>query len=578
MAVNASTSGLGKDIPLFLNAPVGRKSFTIPHSLTENLLALSQQEEVTAFVTLLAAWSTLLYRYSDQEQVFVGIPVTGRNQEDIKGLTNLFVDVLPLDVKFSDISNFRELLQQMQALLLSDDTHQTLPFDNTLEILHSEQNPNDQSLFQTLFIFYDGLPYEMNLSALITDQIMVNHMTTKCELSLEIINTEQGFDISLEYSTDLFDEPTIERMVLHFGRLLEGCVSHPELPIDQVSLLSGQEQEQLLREWNATQVTFPQVHVLHQLVEEQSVQTPDAIAVVYEGVPFTYRHVNQRANQLARFLLAQGIEPETLVGIAMERSVEMVVGLLGILKAGAAYVPLEPTYPRERLDYLLRDAQVSVLLTQQHLVERLPASCATLVCLDTEWERISRYGTDNPRQEIKPEQLAYVIYTSGSTGKPKGAMNTHRSICNRLLWMQKEYVLDEQDRVLQKTPSSFDVSVWEFFWPLISGASLMLARPEGQKDAAYLVEVIKREEISTIHFVPSMLQLFIDEPGSEQCSSLKRVICSGEALTYDLQERFLARMEAQLHNLYGPTEAAVDVASWICERKVIAGSCPLVVL
>lgn len=336
---------------------------------------------------------------------------------------------------------------------------------------------------------------------------------------------------------------------------------------EQLPLLSQAEQEQMRRTWNATQVTFPQIHVLHQLVEEQCARTPDTIAVLYEGTPLTYRQLNQRANQLAHFLRARGVQLEQLIGIAMERSLELIIGLLGILKAGGAYVPLDPTHPRERLEYMLEDAQATFVLTQEHLSERLPLTQAIHICLDSAWPQIECYPSDNPVHVVQPGHLSYMIYTSGSTGKPKGALNTHRGICNRLLWMQKEYPLYAQDHVLQKTPYSFDVSVWELFWPLITGACLVVARPEGHKDPAYIADVIKRESISVVHFVPSMLQAFLNEPDIELCTSLRRIICSGEALSYPLQERCFARLKAQLHNLYGPTETAVEVTAWLCERE-----------
>jgi amino acid adenylation domain-containing protein len=251
----------------------------------------------------------------------------------------------------------------------------------------------------------------------------------------------------------------------------------------------------------------------------------------------------------------------------MERSLEMVIALYGILKAGGAYVPLDPEYPPDRVAFMLGDTQVPVLLTQERLVSRLSEHKAQTVCLDSHWETISQERIENPINETKPENLAYVIYTSGSTGKPKGVMNTHRGICNRLLWMQDTYKLTQADHVLQKTPFSFDVSVWEFFWPLLFGARLVVARPGGHKDSAYLVNVIVEQDITTIHFVPSMLQLFLEDKDVMKCHCLKRVICSGEALPYELQNRFFARLNAELHNLYGPTEAAVDVSYWECRPE-----------
>jgi amino acid adenylation domain-containing protein len=324
---------------------------------------------------------------------------------------------------------------------------------------------------------------------------------------------------------------------------------------------------QVLKKFNDTKVDYPRDLCLHQLFEEQVSCTPNSVAVVFKKDMLTYSELNQRANKLAHYLQEYGVGPDVSVGVFMERSLEMVVGLYGILKAGGAYVPLDPEYPRDRLAFMIEDTHVPILLTQRHLLTKLPAHKAKVICLDTDWIDIATRNANNLSTGIAAENLAYIIYTSGSTGKPKGVMNCHQGICNRLLWMQDVFQLNETDRVVQKTPFSFDVSVWEFFWPLLSGAKLVVARPMGHKDTNYLVNLIIEQEITTIHFVPSMLRLFLEDKKIVNCKSLKRVICSGEALSLDLQERFFALVDAELHNLYGPTEAAVDVTHWACRRK-----------
>jgi len=348
-------------------------------------------------------------------------------------------------------------------------------------------------------------------------------------------------------------------------RLCEALVETVDQKIWEIPLLTAQEQAQL-RAWNATETEYPPHNCLHELLEEQAERTPEAIAVSFEGRQLSYQALNQRANQLAHHLLELGLKQDQLVGLAMERSLELVVGLLAVLKAGAAYVPLDPEYPRARLAFMMQDADVAVLLTQQSLLSQLPERRLQTITLDTEWNEISQASIANPRAAIGADNLAYVIYTSGSTGVPKGAMNSHRAICNRLLWMQDAFELAAHDRVLQKTPFSFDVSVWEFFWPLLVGAQLVVARPGGHRDSAYLARIIAEHEITTLHFVPSLLRVFLEEPAIAACRSLRRVICSGEALDQGLQERFFQRLPgAELHNLYGPTEAAVDVTAWKCE-------------
>ncbi len=359
------------------------------------------------------------------------------------------------------------------------------------------------------------------------------------------------------------------RMAQHFRMLLAGIVTHPEQQLSDLPLLTGAEQHQLLVEWNDTQSDYPEHLCIHQLFELQVQQQPEAVAVVFEGNALTYGELNRRANALAHNLQASGVGPDVLVGVCMERSIEMVVALLGILKAGGAYVPLDPAYPRERLDYMIHDAQMPVLLTQSHLLDLLPGDDTKVIYLDSASSPSPSPSLmeRGPGGEAQPANLAYMIYTSGSTGKPKGVMNTHRGLCNRLHWMQQAYQLTTEDRVLQKTPFSFDVSVWEFFWPLITGACLVVARPGGHQNPDYLVSLIEAQQITTLHFVPSMLQVFLMAPGLERCKSLKRVICSGEALPFELQERFFSHLDAELHNLYGPTEAAIDVTYWQCQRE-----------
>ncbi|HEY2292056.1 MAG TPA: amino acid adenylation domain-containing protein, partial [Thermoanaerobaculia bacterium] len=323
---------------------------------------------------------------------------------------------------------------------------------------------------------------------------------------------------------------------------------------------------QLLREWNDTRTDYGAPVCLHQLIEAQVDRAPEAVAVVCEGSSLTYAELDRRASRLAHRLLRLGMQPDSPVGICAERSLELMVGLLAILKAGGAYVPLDPEYPRDRLAYMVDDALAGLaaplLLTQGRLLPALPATGARIVLLD---ETVEEPET-RPRLRVDPDQIAYLIYTSGSTGRPKGVMNSHRGIFNRLLWMQETYRLDASDVVLQKTPASFDVSVWEFFWPLLTGARLVMARPGGHRDPAYLARVIQEEGVTTAHFVPSMLSLFLEAPEAGRCASLRRVVCSGEALSHELQQRFFSRLPCELHNLYGPTEAAVDVTYWACRR------------
>ena len=345
--------------------------------------------------------------------------------------------------------------------------------------------------------------------------------------------------------------------------------------MDKRPFFPNAEEQALLRNWNKTAKEYPLHKCLHELIEEQVAQNPDKPAVRFGDEQFSFAELNRRSNQCAYFLRGLGVGPDSVVGVLMERSLEMVTALLGILKAGGAYLPLDPAYPYERLRFMLEDAGVSIAFTQEKHKKALKEFEGTALCLDSERNWLSREPEDNPERTITPENIAYVIYTSGSTGKPKGCMLPHKAICNRLLWMQDAYQLSDGDRVLQKTPFTFDVSVWEFFWPLLSGACLVIAKPEGHKDANYLVEIIRKEMITTCHFVPSMLRFFMSNANVSSCVSLRQVFTSGEELSFDLLTVFKKKLPAKLHNLYGPTEAAVDVTYWECgeraDRKVPIG-------
>ncbi|HEY9804145.1 MAG TPA: amino acid adenylation domain-containing protein, partial [Leptolyngbyaceae cyanobacterium] len=537
---------------------------SLPKNLTDSLKQLSHQEGATLFMTLLAAFKTLLYRYTGQTDILVGSPVASRNSVEVEPLIGLFVNVLVLRTDLSEQPSFRELLTRVKSTALEAYIHQDLPFDKLVEELQPERDLSHNPLFQVMFVLQNMPIPKPQLSDISLTFTEVDNGSAKFDLTLFMEDREQGLVATLEYNTDLFNADTIHRMLEHFQTLLQAIVNVPDTNIANLPLLTEVERHKLLFEWNDTQRNYPQNQCIHQLFEQQVEVIPDATAVIFENQKLTYRELNQRANKIAHYLKTLGVKSDVLVGICMERSLEMVIAILAIIKAGGAYVPLDPTYPKERLAFMLADAQVSVLLVQPHLVPELPPHQAQVVCID-DFQEFAAYSPENPISEVTAENLAYVIYTSGSTGKPKGAMNTHKGLCNRLLWMQETYQLTANDKVLQKTPFSFDVSIWEFFWPLLTGASLVVAKPGGHQDSRYLVQLITQEQITTLHFVPSMLQVFIEEPELDKCSSIKRVICSGEALSFDLQQRFYERLDAELHNLYGPTEASIDVTYWACQ-------------
>ncbi len=549
------------------------EEFQINQELTAKLKTLSQQSGTTLFMTLLAVFATLLSRYSRQEDIVIGSPIANRNQSELESLIGLFVNTLVLRTQIQGNPTFLELLEQVRETTLEAYAHQDLPFEKLVEELQPQRSLSYSPLFQVMFVLRNTTAAGLEIPGLSISPFKVEEVAAQFDLTLAIEETESGLLCGWEYNTDLFETATIQRMAEHFQILLAGIVANPKQRVAQLPLLSQAEQHIVLSEWNNTKVEYPLDKCIHQLFEEQVERTPDAIAVVFESQQLTYRELNCRANQLARYLQSLGAAPEVLVGICVERSLLMVIGLLAILKTGSAYVPLDPAYPQERLAFMLSDSDTPLLLTQQHLREQLPEHQACAICLDSNWELIATQSQENLNSGVI-DNLAYVIYTSGSTGKPKGAMNTHRGVVNRLLWMQDAYQLTASDRVLQKTPFSFDVSVWEFFWTLLTGACLVVAKPGGHQDSAYLVKLIAEQKITTLHFVPSMLQVFLNEPKLEQCN-LRQVICSGEALPFELKERFFSRLQAQLHNLYGPTEAAIDVTYWQCKPKSHLSTVPI---
>jgi amino acid adenylation domain-containing protein len=543
------------------------ESLVLPQSLVRTLTALGQQEQATLFMTLLAGFQTLLGRYTGRDDVAVGTPIAGRSRVETEPLIGVFVNTLVLRTDLSGNPTFRELLRRVRQVALGAYAHQDLPFARLVEELRPERTLTHNPLFQVMFVLQNMPRETLEMTGLILNRLEVESGAAMFDWTLTLRDGGDGLHATLEYDTDLFDAATIERLLGHYRTLLEGAVADPDRHLADLPLLTEGERQQILVEWNRTHTAYPRDRCVHQLFEAQVERTPDAVAVVFEEQRLTYRELNARANQLAHRLRCLGVGPDGLVGVCMERSPGLVVGLLGVLKAGGAYVPLDPEHPSERLAFMVSDAQPPVLLTQSSLLDRLPTPTVPVVCLDRDGPALALESTAAPSVSLAPDHLAYAIYTSGSTGRPKAALNTHQGICNRLLWMQQAYRLTPADCVLQKTPYSFDVSVWEFFWPLLAGVRLVLARPGGHRDPDYLVSLIETEQITICHFVPSMLRAFLEKPDLQpRCRSLREVFCSGEALSEDLQERFFAQISAGLHNLYGPTEASIDVSFWDCQR------------
>jgi len=554
----------------------GRVDFHWPNELEEKLKNLRQQEGVTLFMTLLAGFQALLHRYTGQSDILIATPLAYLNRGETEGLDGFAANTLPLRTEVKGELSFRELLRRVRRVMLDGYWHQDLLFGELIEEPQIGRMAHQMQLSKVLFSMNNLTAETMGVAGL---PLQNSVAPEKFDLNVEWIELSGALKGWFRYRCDLFKESTIRRMAAHYGQILKSALANPEQEISQLNLLSSEESLQVLQEWNATEREYPNDKCIHELFEEQVERTPDAMAVIYEETGLTYAQLNQQANHLARHLRMLGVKPDVRVGISVERSLEMMVGIFGILKAGGIYVPLDPNYPPERLKYMIQDSAPAVLLTQARIEERLPRTHIRVLRLDTDVETFARYENENLRREevgVTPDHLAYVIYTSGSTGKPKGAMNAHRAVINGLLWARDEYKLGCDDRILQKTPFSFDLSVWELLLPGLSGAQLVMARPGGHTDPQYLAKLIEDEGITTAYFVPSMLQAFLDYGEMEGIGRLRRVLSSGEALPYAVQRRFQESLPGvPLHNLYGPTEAAVHVASWVCQKEVHKGIVPI---
>jgi len=535
-------------------------SFQINSELTEKLKLLSQKSGGTLFMTLLAALNTLLFRYSGQDDILIGTPTANRNRQEIEPLIGFFVNTLVLRNSLEGNPTFSGLLQQARNVVLEAYANQDVPFEQVVDGLEIERSLSYNPLFQVMFALQNAPLNALELPDLKAQYLAVDNQRIKFDLSLvlEEIETEKGSYLEgfWEYDSDLFTPERINRMVGHFQTLLKGIVANPQQTIGELPLLTESEKQQLLVEWNQTQTSYPDHYCIHQLFEEQVVKTPDAIAVIDGEQSLTYEQLNQKANQIARYLQKLGVKTEDLVGICIERSVLMIIGLLGILKAGAAYIPLDPNYPSERLAYMLEDSAVSVLLTQENLVDTLPNYLGTIFCLDQDGKILDHHPQDNLLHPMTSENLAYVIYTSGSTGKPKGVLIQHQSLLNLVSWHQNAFNITTIDRVTQLAGIAFDASVWEI-WPyLTAGACVAIVPPDLLTSPKQLQEWLIAQKI-TVSFLPTPLaETLIPLDWSPNCP-LRLMLTGGDKLN-DFPP---TSIPFTLVNNYGPTENTVVTTS-----------------
>ena len=539
-----------------------RHPLVLSKALTDALKEISQREKATLFMTLLAAFNILLRRYTGQDDIIVGTPVAGRTRLETEGLIGIFGNTLALRADLAGNPTFRELLTRVRQMFLEGCAHQDLPFEKLVEELRPKRDLSRNPIFQVMFQLRNIPENTHALPGLRLDKVEFDYGISRVDLTLEVDDKAEGLFCCFEYNTDLFDAGTVERLGGHFESLLKGIVAHPQRRLSDLPMLTEAERQQLLVEWNDTKRDYPSNKCIHELFEAQVEQMPEAVAVIFDGQQLIYRELNARANQLAHHLCKLGVGPDVLVGISVEASLEMVVGILAILKAGGAYVPLDPAYPQKRLAFMVTDAQMPVLLTQERLLARLPVHGAKVVRLDTDWEVIARESKENPVSRTKPENLAYVIYTSGSTGSPKGVLGLHRGTINRFAWMWQAYAFEPEEVCCQKTSFNFVDSVWELFGPLLQGIPTVIVPDEVRKHTHRLIQTLAAHRVTRLVLVPSLLRAILDGDGSlqRQLSTLKIWISSGETLPVDLAQRFRELLpHSVLLNLYGSSEVSADV-------------------
>ncbi|MCG8616072.1 MAG: amino acid adenylation domain-containing protein, partial [Desulfobacterales bacterium] len=555
--------------------------FTIGPELTGRLNTLSRKSGVTLFMTLYAAFATLLSRYSGKTDIVIGSPVAGRTHVQTEELIGFFVNTLALRADLSEDPRFSDFLVRVKENVLSAYENQDLPFERLIQsdVLNVERSMSQSPLFQVMFDLYnvsDGTATasggRFDTGGLHFSPYDIDYEVAKFDLTLSMIAETDKITARFQYNSDLFDRTTIERSVGHFLELLADIADTPDKPLSRLSILPREEKEQLLTEFNHTSADFPDDILIYERFEANVLKTPDAPAVVFQDGVLTYRELNERANRTGHYLQKLGVGPDVLVGLYMERSFEMITGVLGILKAGGAYVPLDPSYPADRIAYIMEDTNAPIILTQDRLLASLPDTQARPVCMDTDWVHIDAEDSKNVVNDTTPDHMCYVIYTSGTTGRPKGVMIEHRSVCARLSFWQGIYGLNTEDVAVHYRPYSFDGSTEEYLLPLWVGAKFIMAPSNiavTDNIADYLITTIETYGITKINMPPVLLDVFLTvlkKSGIEKVRSLHTVVSGGDKLTADIARKFEALFDtAYLYNTYGPTENSIDSLNWRCD-------------
>ncbi|TCP53869.1 amino acid adenylation domain-containing protein [Tumebacillus sp. BK434] len=551
--------------------------FQIPYEVCQGVREFSRKNGVSLFMTLMAAYNVLLYRYSGQEDILVGTGIANRRLKETERLIGMIVNNVLLRTQLGGNPTFKAIVEQVRQASMESYDHQDVPFDKVIGALGIERDLNRNPLMQVMFSMHDTPMPELEIPGVeMFIHEGLNNGSAKFDMNIMVIPRhskrlgvrgkgelkDEGITVNWEYNSDLWEADTIDHMIQNWINLLRGVIAEPEARIGDLPLLSQQEERKLLSDWNDTAADYPAELCLHQLFEEQVQKTPDNTAVIFGERTLTYAELDRQANQLAHHLRALGVGPDVPVGVTVERSVEMVTALLAVLKAGGAYLPLDTDAPPARKAQVLEDAQAPVCLSQSSLTDKLPQGAVRYVFVDGDAAEIAKHPVTKPDVDVQPEHLVSIYYTSGSTGKPKGVCSTHFGWVNRMNWMQRRYSLQASETLLQKTTLTFDDAAVEFFWPLMVGARIAMLEPELHKDPLAIMDAAVRYETAVLQFVPSMLSLFLDAVTEEkraQLNALRVVISSGEALRADLVRSFLHSLpQAGLFNQWGATEVSID--------------------
>ncbi|WP_428231986.1 amino acid adenylation domain-containing protein [Flavobacterium sp.] len=546
----------------------------ISGEITEMLQRFTKENNSSTFISLLTTINILFHKYTSDTDIIIGSPVAGRNHADLEDQIGFYVNTLALRNTVNAEENFISIYQRIKEQTLESFNHQMYPFDSLAENLNIKRDAGRSTVFDVLLVLQNTavINESPEISLSIKDAILdLGETVSKVDIELNFQEVGGQLIFDVIYNTEVYEYHMIEGLMRHYKRILEGVLSQPETPIGQLTYISKEEEKELLEDFNATATNYPTDITIVDLIETQVAHNPEGIALAYEGEEMTFAALNAKANQVAHYLRSINITTESIVGLCMERSFEMVIGMLGIMKSGGAYVPIDPHYPTERIDYIIEDTKAKVVLVNANSLNMIDLpETITVLNLDKHDLVLGDQSAANLDVAIPVSNAAYVIYTSGSTGNPKGVVNEQRGLVNRLLWAKEYYNLTNNDVLIQKTTFCFDVSVWEFFLPMLSGCKLVIPKPEGHKDSDYLRSLIATHKVTMIHFVPSMLSAFLLDIDVAKCTSLKNVVCSGEALKINQVEDFQSVLpNVILSNLYGPTEASIDVTSWIVPFKAL---------